>query len=77
MVGVWWIGFSMIPFRLLPENVFDKKPTGNVWTNGYMEIVKVWRSLKELPDLKRYLVAYLLLQFRCSDGNVSGGTVRY
>ena len=58
LVGVWWIGFSMIPFRLLPENVFDKKPSGNVWTNGYMEIVKVWRSLKELPDLKRYLVAY-------------------
>src|SRR5688572_19481001 len=58
LVGVWWIGFSMIPFRLLPENVFNKKPKGNVWTNGYLEIVKVWRSLNDVPDLKRYLVAY-------------------
>ena len=58
LVGLWWIGFSMIPLRLLPENVYDKKPTGNVWTNGYAEIVKVWNSLKGLPDLKRYLVAY-------------------
>jgi UMF1 family MFS transporter len=58
LVGVWWIGFSMIPFRLLPENVYNKKPTGNVWSNGYMEIMKVWNSLKGLPDLKRFLVAY-------------------
>jgi UMF1 family MFS transporter len=58
LVGVWWIGFSMIPLRLLPENVYNKKPTGNVWTNGYMEILKVWTSLQKLPDLKRYLVAY-------------------
>jgi UMF1 family MFS transporter len=58
MVGVWWIGFSLIPFRLLPENVYERKPSGNVWTNGYMEIVKVWKSLKQLPDLRRYLVAY-------------------
>jgi UMF1 family MFS transporter len=58
LVGIWWIGFSMIPFRLLPENVYDRKPTGNVWTNGYMEIAKVRKSLSQLPDLKRYLVAY-------------------
>ena len=58
LVGVWWIGFAMIPFRLLPENVYNRKPVGNVWTNGYMEIAKVWHSLRQLPDLKRYLVAY-------------------
>jgi len=58
LVGVWWIGFSMIPLKILPENVYNKKPTGNVWTNGYMAIVRVWKSLKQLPDLRRYLVAY-------------------
>lgn len=58
LVGVWWIGFAMIPLRLLPENVYDRKPTGNVWTNGYMEIARVWKTLGHLPDLKRYLVAY-------------------
>lgn len=58
LVGVWWIGFSMIPFALLPENPYGQKPTGNIWTKGYEEIRKVWRSLQELPDLKRYLTAF-------------------
>ncbi len=26
LVGAWWIGFAMIPFSLLPENVFQPKP---------------------------------------------------
>jgi len=58
LVGLWWIGFSIIPFRLLPDNVYGRKSSGNVWTNGYNEIARVWNTLKELPDLKRYLVAY-------------------
>jgi UMF1 family MFS transporter len=58
LVGVWWIGFSMIPFALLPENPYGQNPTGNIWTKGYEEIRKVWRSLKEQPDLKRYLAAF-------------------
>jgi UMF1 family MFS transporter len=58
LVGVWWIGFSLIPFRLLPENIYNRKPTGNIWTNGYVEIAKVWNNLKNVPDLKRYLIAY-------------------
>lgn len=58
LVGVWWIGFSLIPFRYLPENPFGRKPTGNIWTKGYEEIRKVWKSLATQPDLKRFLTAY-------------------
>jgi UMF1 family MFS transporter len=58
LVGLWWIGFSLIPFRLLPDNTFNRNPTGNIWTNGYKEIHNVWKNLKELPNLKRYLVAF-------------------
>jgi len=58
LVGVWWIGFSMIPFALLPDNPYNRKPVGNVFTNGYREIRKVWQSLSDLPDLKRYLWAF-------------------
>jgi UMF1 family MFS transporter len=60
LVGVWWVGFSMIPFALLPENASARKleGSGSVWTKGYQEIRKVWRSLGEQPDLKRYLVAF-------------------
>jgi UMF1 family MFS transporter len=58
LVGVWWIGFSLIPFKHLPDNPFGVKPSGNIWTKGYEEIRKVWKSLSEQSDLKRYLVAY-------------------
>lgn len=58
LVGAWWIGFSLIPFRLLPENPFGRKPSGNLWTKGYQEVHKVWQSLTHQRDLKRFLTAY-------------------
>ena len=58
LVGAWWIGFSLIPFKHLPENPYGQTPSGNVWTKGYEEIRKVWRSLALQRDLKRFLVAY-------------------
>jgi UMF1 family MFS transporter len=58
LVGAWWIGFAMIPFSVLPENIYNRNPTGDIWSKGYHEIVKVWRSLKRYPDLKRYLTAF-------------------
>ena len=58
LVGAWWIGFAMIPFSLLPENIYARRPTGNIWLKGYQEIAKVWKSLKDYPDLKKYLIAF-------------------
>jgi len=58
LVGAWWIGFSLIPFKYLPENPYNLKPSGSIWTKGYEEIRKVWRSLSNQRDLKRFLVAY-------------------
>jgi UMF1 family MFS transporter len=58
LVGSWWIGFSTIPFAYLPDNPFGRKPSGNIWTKGYEELGKVWRSLKQQPDLKKYLLAF-------------------
>lgn len=58
LVGLWWLGFSTIVFRLLPENPHNRNPTGNIWSKGYREIHKVWQSLKQSPDLKRYLSAF-------------------
>lgn len=58
LVGAWWIGFSLIPFRYLPQNPFGRKPSGNIWTKGYQEVRKVWKSLSEQRDLRRFLSAY-------------------
>lgn len=59
LVGLWWIGFSLIPFRILPETLRVKDSSfKDTWHKGYKEVVKVWRSLEHLPDLKRYLLAF-------------------
>ncbi len=58
MVGVWWIGFSQITFTRLPDNPFGIKKGSHVLFNGYRELKKVWASLSEYPNLKKYLVAY-------------------
>jgi MFS transporter, UMF1 family len=56
LVGMWWIGFAQIPFSMLPES---SKQTGKAkLMKGYEELLKVWRSLKGSPDLKRYIFAY-------------------
>lgn len=55
LVGVWWIGFAQITFKVLPEEVRKAKAT---LTKGYHELLKVWRSFSQNPDLKKYVLAY-------------------
>lgn len=58
-VGVWWLGFSIIPFAILPSNVYNRKPKeGKILLEGYKEINKVWHSLKLLPSMKMFLAAF-------------------
>ena len=58
LTGIWWIGFSIIPFRYLPSNIHSKPPTSELWKNGYREISKVWRSLSSQPDLRQFIIAF-------------------
>ena len=57
-VAVWWAGFSQIPFWRLPDDIHNRQVSGKYFTKGYQEIRKVYRSLKDLPNLKRFLLAY-------------------
>jgi UMF1 family MFS transporter len=59
-VGIWWMGFSLIPFRVLPENPFHQKPEGNYIYKGYLELLKVWKELRANEILKRFLMAYFV-----------------
>jgi UMF1 family MFS transporter len=58
LVGLWWLGFSSMVFRVLPDNPHNRNPSGNILLKGYREIHKVWQSLKQSSDLKRYLSAF-------------------
>jgi UMF1 family MFS transporter len=57
LVGIWWILFSTISFNVLPQQVYRSR-SHNIWTKGYHEVLKVWRSLKSTPDLKRFLTSF-------------------
>ncbi len=57
MVGLWWIGFSQIPLRRLPED----QPMGkmeNLVGKGYQEIRKAWQNLRQDSNAVRFLIAF-------------------
>lgn len=58
LVAVWWFGFAQIPLKFLPSNVFNRKTTGKILMNGYLELKKVFIALKSKPNITRYLLAF-------------------
>ena len=59
LVGLWWWGFGQFSLSRMPKGtpLYTGKPE-RVLSNGYKELRMVWRQLKELPVLKRYLGAF-------------------
>ncbi|WP_353185873.1 MFS transporter, partial [Parapedobacter lycopersici] len=59
LVGLWWIGFAQIPFRKLPKNTYNgQRVTRHVVKKGFSELAAVWRRLREIPEIKRFLPAF-------------------
>lgn len=58
LVAIWWIGFAQIPLKYLPNNVFNRKPTGKILLNGYLELKKVFIALKDQPNITKYLLSF-------------------
>ena len=57
MVGVWWLGFSLIPFSRLPPDPEDK-PQGKLFRKGMEELRKVWSSVKGQFNTKSFLISF-------------------
>lgn len=59
MVGIWWMFFAQIPFKNLPKGSPNyKEQQQNIMTSGFAELKKVWRQLKHMAYLKRFLFAF-------------------
>lgn len=62
LTGLWWAGFAQIPFFTLPPDpgrAADASADDKGWLlNGFHELGKVWRQLEQLPNLKKFLLAY-------------------
>ena len=59
LVGIWWIGFALIPFSILPKGSPNAQiHQHNIIKGGFIELGKVWVKVKSMPLLKRYLPAF-------------------
>lgn len=58
LTGVWWLGFSLIPFAVLDETPVRRRFRSRVLAMGYQELARVWRQVKQSRSLKRYLLAF-------------------
>jgi len=59
LVGVWWIVFAQIPFRILPNGIPTKGDVKHsILTNGFHELRDVWQKLRHMPLLKIFLLAF-------------------
>lgn len=55
LVGIWWLGFAQITFASLPNINYENTKKGNVFTDGFAEMKKVYQQVKIMPVLKRFL----------------------
>jgi MFS transporter, UMF1 family len=62
MVGLWWFGFSRYALHTLPQGKpLHNNKSANIFTNGFIELKKVWIGLKQSPVLKKYLLSFFFI----------------
>lgn len=59
LVGIWWLGFSMIPFRALPNNQPSEHASGKkLFERVRTEFLSVWQQIRLNKGVRRFLPAY-------------------
>lgn len=58
LVGIWWVSFSQITYRVLPNSTGShQNESGSIW-KGFRELKIVYQEFKQTFRLKRYLTAF-------------------
>jgi UMF1 family MFS transporter len=60
LVGIWWFGFAQITYRRLPNDIYNRKPEKDYIWKGVRELRLVLRELKNLPQLRYFLISFFL-----------------
>jgi len=58
ITGIWWAGFSQIPFRILPKSPNNRKLKRELLFHGYQEIRKVFFQIREIKVMNRFLASF-------------------
>lgn len=56
-VGIWWLGFALIPFRRLPSDE-RQRDTPGLLRRGFQELKKVWAAVKKEQNIKSFLFSF-------------------
>ena len=56
--GLWWFGFSHITFAKLPKGIYGPRRETHWLLNGYLELVKVWKTLNQEKRLRMFLLSF-------------------
>ena len=61
LTGLWWFGFAQLALRVLPlPSLKERQAKKNVLTNGFHELSIVFKQLKQLKILRRFLLSFFL-----------------
>ena len=71
LVGLWWIGFSQITYRVLPNNPYKKKN----FIKRIQRITGCFQRIQKDQTTETLFVGVFLLQYGGSDCNVDGGYI--
>ena len=58
LTGLWWLGFALITFTIVPEIKSKQKFEFGFLFRGYEELQKVWKQLKALKALRTFLISF-------------------
>lgn len=58
LVGVWWVLFSQVTYRVLPKNVYNKKTEKGIIWKGLAELKLVFKEFRKIKELKRYITSF-------------------
>jgi UMF1 family MFS transporter len=58
LVGVWWFVFAQFTFSKLKDSKGSGSSKGHYIFNGYLELKKVWKELKDSSMLLSYLISF-------------------
>lgn len=59
LTGLWWMGFAQILFHVLPKGSPNKeKLNRNVVHSGYQELIIVFRRIRSMKVMNRFLLAF-------------------
>jgi UMF1 family MFS transporter len=58
LVGLWWVGFSQITYRVIPNNVYNKPKQKGILFKGFKELLQVFKEFRKTYRLKRYLISF-------------------